>query len=332
MSTSISYKVTIVGSDQDVEVRRFLVSHEVFGNFKHLQGKLLSIFPTLKSRNFSVIWTDNEGDEVTIASDEDLSIALAELEGPVYKLTVRPKGEESPQEDWTPSSEEEESTQSRESPIEDFQQWSGVFTNNTGARASTDPFGQANSNQGQTNQSVPSVILTIFQFLGINPNGFYGFFQPQTTPENSGFSSHNNQCPFATPTYHSRNCFCRQPNIIQYIASQFLRMSAMFTRASITMSSIMMMFITFMILPAFLINSALYLAFAASLGLPLATLVTGHLLYALISCSPSFLVATGSIWTFHRIFVQRKPLLDVDLDLWRRKFEAFSARLQEHQH
>eukprot|EP00092_Neocalanus_flemingeri_P059099 GFUD01070550.1.p1 GENE.GFUD01070550.1~~GFUD01070550.1.p1 ORF type:complete len:322 (-),score=63.17 GFUD01070550.1:477-1442(-) len=321
MSTSISYKVTNIGEDQDVEVRRFLVSQEVevYGSFKHLQVKLLSIFPKLKMGNFSIFWTDNEGDEVTIASDDDLYIALAEMNGPVNKLTVRTKREETSEEDSTAG--EEEVTQSRE----DYQQWSGVFADNTRSGASSDTFGQSTTSQGPANQIIPSLILTIMQFFGVNPNGYYGFFQPT---ENSASSS---QCPFATPTYHSRNCFCRQPNIIKFIASQFVKISAMFTKASITMSSLMMMLFILMILPSFLINSALYLAFAASLGLPLGTLITGHLLYALISCSPTFLVASGSIWAFHRVIVQRKPLLDFDLELWRRKFEVFRTRIQEQQ-
>jgi len=319
MSESNSYKVSLVGTDQDVEVRRFLVSQEEYGNFKKLEGKLLTVFPALRTRNYSVFWSDNEGDEVTIGSDEDLLIAIKEMEGPVYKLTVRTRGEEKHQEEGVPSSEEEESIQSRDSPSDDFQQWSGVFNNNNPAG-----FGQANINQGETNVILPPALLTVLQFLGINLNGFFGSSQLRPPTD-------NNQCPFATPTYHSRHCFCRQPNIIKYIGSQFIKISAMFTRASITMSSIVMMLFTFMILPSFIVHSALYLAFAASLGLPLPTLITGHLLYALISCSPSFLVATGSIWAFHRLFVQRKPLLDVDMDLWKRKLEALSACLQENQ-
>merc|ERR1711887_513231 len=40
---------------------------------------------------FSVSWTDEDGDKVTIASDEELSIALTEMTGPVYKLVVNIK-------------------------------------------------------------------------------------------------------------------------------------------------------------------------------------------------------------------------------------------------
>ncbi len=35
-----------------------------------------------------ISWTDVEGDKVTIRTNEELIIALAEMKGPVYKLTI----------------------------------------------------------------------------------------------------------------------------------------------------------------------------------------------------------------------------------------------------
>jgi hypothetical protein len=35
-----------------------------------------------------ITWTDEEGDVVTIETDEELIIALKELKGPVYKLSI----------------------------------------------------------------------------------------------------------------------------------------------------------------------------------------------------------------------------------------------------
>jgi len=307
MSSSTSFKVTFLGIENDVEVRRFLVSKEAHGNFQHLGGKLLSVFPILGSQKFSVFWKDNEGDDITITSDEDLLIALGEMDGPLYKLNVRMRKE----------TLMDEPVPNLESPVEDFQQWSGVFNDNAG---------QTNENQRQDSPVMPPMIMTILQYLGINLNGFYCFSQNQATHGDS-----TNQCPFATPTYHSRNCFCRQPNIIKYLAAQFLRISAMFTRASITVSSVMIMLFIMMILPSFIIHSVLYMALAASLGLPLPTLLSGHLLFTLISCSPTFLVGTAAIWAFHRVFVQKKPLVDVDLEFWKTKFEMLSTHLQQQQ-
>lgn len=321
MSTSISYKVTFVGPDQDAELRRFLVSQEAYGNFRNLQGKIMSVFPTLK--NFSVFWTDNEGDNVTITSDEDLTIALQEMDGPVYKLIVKQREEDTSIDESPLSSEEEESIANSEAPVEDFQQWSGVFNDNTGTGTSNN--GQANENQGQ---NMPPFILTILQFLGIDLNRLSG--SSQSAPPNPTY-----QCPlayFQTPSYHRRNCLCQAPRMVTYLTSQCLKVSAMCTKASITVSSIMIMLFIMMILPSFILHSALYLALAASLGLPLPTLITGHLLFAIISCSPTFLVATGSIWAFHRICVQKKPMLDVDVELWRRKLETLSTHFQQQQH
>ena len=33
-------------------------------------------------------WVDSDGDEVTIASDDELVIALTEMTGPVYKINI----------------------------------------------------------------------------------------------------------------------------------------------------------------------------------------------------------------------------------------------------
>merc|ERR1712154_350733 len=45
-------------------------------------------FPQLQGAVFSVCWTDEDGDHVTITSDEELIMGLTEMAGPLYKLTV----------------------------------------------------------------------------------------------------------------------------------------------------------------------------------------------------------------------------------------------------
>ncbi len=37
---------------------------------------------------YRITWIDNGGDRVTIISDEELIIALTEMKGPVYKMSV----------------------------------------------------------------------------------------------------------------------------------------------------------------------------------------------------------------------------------------------------
>merc|ERR1712013_584459 len=235
-------------------------------------------------QNFSIFWRDNEGDDITIASDEDLLIALGEMEGSVCKLIVKKREGGEREEDQSLRNEETLSGVSR-----------GNNPNNGG---------QYRETQEQNTTALPPVILTILQILGINPNGFYLFQQ-------SGVGAPRNQ----------NNQYER---IIQLIANQFLRISAMFTQVSITLSSITIM----MFLPSFFIHTALYLALATSLGFPLPTLLGGHLLFMLISTTPTFLVFTAAIWAFHRVCVLNKPLVEVDQEFWRRNFDRIISRLQ----
>merc|ERR1712110_1343779 len=81
-----SFKVTLIQGDE-LETRRFVLDEAT--RFSHLQQKIASIFPALDQREPVLSWLDDEGDEVTIANDEELKLALAAMTGPVYKLRVR---------------------------------------------------------------------------------------------------------------------------------------------------------------------------------------------------------------------------------------------------
>merc|ERR1711915_570392 len=91
---TVSYKVFLKDKENAEEVRRFVVDKDVSTSFTYLQEKLYTVFPQLKQKIFSVSWTDEDGDNVTIGMDEELIIALTEMPGPVYKLKVMVKNEE----------------------------------------------------------------------------------------------------------------------------------------------------------------------------------------------------------------------------------------------
>ena len=59
------------------------------------------MFPQLKQKIFSVNWTDEDGDMVTIATDEELIIALTEMPGPVYKSIIDVKSPKKTDDDIT---------------------------------------------------------------------------------------------------------------------------------------------------------------------------------------------------------------------------------------
>jgi len=90
MAESVSFKVVL--KDEN-EWRRFVVDKEVSTSFSYLQEKMCLVFPLLKQKIFTISWTDEDGDMVTIASDEELIIALTEMSGPVYKLIINIKSE-----------------------------------------------------------------------------------------------------------------------------------------------------------------------------------------------------------------------------------------------
>ena len=88
MAESVSFKITF-----KCEIRRFLLDIEKSNDFNFLQQKIISMFPVLKNKLISITWTDNDGDHVTIANNEDLMIALNEMAGTVLKLNLNATGE-----------------------------------------------------------------------------------------------------------------------------------------------------------------------------------------------------------------------------------------------
>merc|ERR1711971_1053704 len=85
---SLSFKITLIQEDEQ-GTRRFVLNEDTANSFSNLQQKLTSIFPALDQREPLVSWLDDERDEVRIANDEELRLALAAMPGPVIKLRVR---------------------------------------------------------------------------------------------------------------------------------------------------------------------------------------------------------------------------------------------------
>jgi len=95
MADNVSFKVYLkdcTGAGDNDEVRRFMVDKGVSTSLVYIKEKLISVFPKLEDRVFSVTWTDEDGDCITIDTDEELILALTEMAGPVYKLTAIVKG------------------------------------------------------------------------------------------------------------------------------------------------------------------------------------------------------------------------------------------------
>ncbi|KAL0103334.1 hypothetical protein PUN28_017544 [Cardiocondyla obscurior] len=80
----LSFKVYLTSEDPWIqgptEVRRFGIDADVAKNFNYLREKLQSIFPQLRNKNFIVTWKDIENESITISTNEELELALEEME------------------------------------------------------------------------------------------------------------------------------------------------------------------------------------------------------------------------------------------------------------
>ena len=72
-------------------MRTILVDKDVVTSFCSFQGTLCLLFPQLKQKNFSVHWTVDDRNIITVTDDEQLGIAFTEMNRPVYKLLVNSK-------------------------------------------------------------------------------------------------------------------------------------------------------------------------------------------------------------------------------------------------
>ena len=116
---NVSFKVYLKNSNngtENDEVKRFVVESDAATSITHLrvkshknvpgtrhsvglihsihpQEKLISIFPGILQRaSFVLSWTDEDEDNVVIDTDEELVVALTEMEGPIYKIICTVKG------------------------------------------------------------------------------------------------------------------------------------------------------------------------------------------------------------------------------------------------
>ncbi|WAQ99088.1 SQSTM-like protein [Mya arenaria] len=93
----------------DGEIRRFQIPADVSSSFDFLARKLCEIFPSLRPGNFSLYWTDGEGDHVSFSTDEELLEALGFVSDSVFKVYIDRKD--------GPVHENEQMGQDRDAPV-----------------------------------------------------------------------------------------------------------------------------------------------------------------------------------------------------------------------
>merc|ERR1719195_1275027 len=103
----VAFKVHLrTQNKEEEEVRRFTLKGSSC-SYRHLVSQLVAMFPQLEAAVYAVSWTDEEGDTVTVSSQEELGIAMEEMAGPVYRFRIvvkeRRKMEERETSSLTPS-------------------------------------------------------------------------------------------------------------------------------------------------------------------------------------------------------------------------------------
>ena len=91
LEEKISFKVIL--NEQNVEpvFRRFDVNKNVELTLQFLRQKLIQIFGKRLSPgavDFKLTWTDDEGDRISVTSDDELAISLGEMAAKVKKYSV----------------------------------------------------------------------------------------------------------------------------------------------------------------------------------------------------------------------------------------------------
>ncbi|CAK1601785.1 unnamed protein product [Parnassius mnemosyne] len=89
MGDKVPFKVYAYWKDQTKpEVRRFAIEKSVVTSFCYLDAKLQDVYPSLRQKRYTVSWKDEEGDDVTISSDDEMIIALSSMSENLMKLYV----------------------------------------------------------------------------------------------------------------------------------------------------------------------------------------------------------------------------------------------------
>ncbi|CAG4979621.1 unnamed protein product [Parnassius apollo] len=89
MEDKVPFKVYTYWKDQTKpEVRRFGIEKSVVTSFCYLDAKLQDVYPGLRQKRYTVSWRDEEGDDVTISSDDEVIVALSSMSENLMKLYI----------------------------------------------------------------------------------------------------------------------------------------------------------------------------------------------------------------------------------------------------
>ena len=92
MKNQLKFRIRLIKEEcsnkTNLSACRINVEDSEQNKFQYLQTALICKFKKfgLTNDNFEFYWQDSDGDFITISDDDDLALALEELNGPIYEL------------------------------------------------------------------------------------------------------------------------------------------------------------------------------------------------------------------------------------------------------
>lgn len=86
---SVTVKAFFEVGDGKPEIRRFPLSEAEASNFFVLREKMISLFGKSLEQGFKITWKDDEGDDITVSSNDELKVALQSVKNGTLKLNIR---------------------------------------------------------------------------------------------------------------------------------------------------------------------------------------------------------------------------------------------------
>ncbi|KAF5284851.1 hypothetical protein FQR65_LT13403 [Abscondita terminalis] len=87
---NVNLKIFLQDDEHINEIRRISVDASVATCYLFMKEKLETVFPNLRNAEYKITWKDIDGDEITIANDEDFITAFTELtHSKVKDLTIK---------------------------------------------------------------------------------------------------------------------------------------------------------------------------------------------------------------------------------------------------
>lgn len=74
---------------EPIETRRFALDQDVATNYTYLTEKLAQVFTQVKAQDIIISYLDGEGDRITVSSDEELTDALDQFDGTIFRLHLK---------------------------------------------------------------------------------------------------------------------------------------------------------------------------------------------------------------------------------------------------